>query len=157
EANASIVERARTHVGNLAHALKTPLSVIINEAATQDSDFARKVAEQAALMRGQISHHLDRARIAAQIRTVSGVTNVSQELSALQRALLKIYEARGLTLTVESASDLLFSGEKQDFEEMAGNLMDNACKWARSIVRVRAELVAFTAQSEEKRLQVVIE
>src|SRR5262249_17829022 len=76
EANASIVERARTHVGNLAHALKTPLSVIINEAATQDSDFARKVAEQAALMRGQISHHLDRARIAAQIRTVSGVTNV---------------------------------------------------------------------------------
>jgi signal transduction histidine kinase len=137
KANASVVERARTHVGNLAHALKTPLSVIMNEASSQDGEFAAKVSQQAAIMRQQISHYLDRARIAAQIRPVAGVTDVGAELAAISRALAKIYEARALTFDVECPNGVKFFGEKQDFDEMAGNLLDNACKWAKSSVSVR--------------------
>ncbi len=155
QANKSVVERARTHVGNLAHALKTPLSVIINEAASQNSDFAGKVSQQAALMRQQISHYLDRARIAAQIRPASGVTDVGAELNALSRALTKIYEARALSLEVDCPSGVRFFGEKQDFEEMAGNLMDNACKWARSSVVVKVETPA--PQVGERTFELIIE
>src|SRR5690348_1206609 len=66
DANREIVERARTHVGNLAHAIKTPLSVIVNEATAHRADpFADEVLEPADLMRDQVAHHLERARIAA--------------------------------------------------------------------------------------------
>ena len=157
EANKSVVERARTHVGNLAHALKTPLSVIINEAASQNTDFADKVAQQAALMKQQISHHLDRARIAAQIRPASGVTDVSVQLSALSRALQKIHEARALHFQVECPNGVRFFGEKQDFEEMAGNLMDNACKWARSSVLVKVQAPDGALPPGDRTFELIIE
>ncbi len=156
KANWSVVERARTHVGNLAHALKTPLSVIINEADSQNSEFSQKVAQQAALMRQQISHHLDRARIAAQIRPISGVTDVASGLNALSRALTKIYEGRegrALNLEIDCPYGVRFFGEKQDFDEMAGNLMDNACKWARSSVTVKVE----ACQGAARSFQLIIE
>jgi signal transduction histidine kinase len=152
EANQNVVERARTHVGNLAHALKTPLSVIMNEAASQEGEFAGKVSRQATIMRQQISHYLDRARIAAQIRPAVGVTDVGAELTAISRALKKIYEARSLTLEVECPGGVRFFGEKQDFDEMAGNLMDNACKWARSSVVVRVEQPAVARGERTFRL-----
>jgi signal transduction histidine kinase len=157
QANWSVVERARTHVGNLAHALKTPLSVIMNEAAGQQSEFAKKISQQAAIMRRQISHYLDRARIAAQIRPVSGVTDVGSELDALSRALTKIYESRGLNLQIECPNGVRFLGEKQDFNEMAGNLMDNACKWARSSIIVTVAPQEPISQQGEKTFQLVIE
>jgi signal transduction histidine kinase len=157
KANASIVERARTHVGNLAHALKTPLSVIVNEAASQSGDFAQKVAQQAEVMRQQISHHLDRARIAAQIRPISGVTDVSAGLSALSRALTKIYEERAIHLEIDCPPGVRFFGEKQDFDEMAGNLMDNACKWAKSSVSVKVEAPEWQAASPDRVFRLVIE
>ncbi len=157
EANISVVDRARTHVGNLAHALKTPLSVIINEAASQNTDFANKVAQQAQIMRQQITHYLDRARIAAQIRPASGVTDVGAELSALSRALTKIYEARALHLAVDCPNGVRFFGEKQDFEEMAGNLMDNACKWAKSSVVVKVEAPDAALSKTERTFQLIIE
>ncbi len=157
EANNSVVERARTHVGNLAHALKTPLSVIINEAASHNTDFAEKVAQQAALMRQQISHHLDRARIAAQIRPVGGAADVGVQLTALSRALQKIYEARGLRLQIECPGGVRFFGEKQDFEEMAGNLMDNACKWAKSTVSVTVQAPAAVAPHAARTFELIIE
>ncbi len=156
QANSDIVERARTHVGNLAHALKTPLSVITNEARSREDDFSRKVAAQASLMREQITHHLDRARIAAQIGAVGNVTDVSSELDALSRALKKIYEERSLTVTVDCPKDILFSGERQDFQEMAGNLMDNACKWASSRVNVCVTPLAPNG-SDARKIEVVIE
>jgi len=157
EANRSVVERARTHVGNLAHALKTPLSVIINEAASQNPDFAEKVAQQAALMKQQISHHLDRARIAAQIRPASGVTDVGFQLNALSRALQKIYEARALHFQIDCPNGVRFFGEKQDFEEMAGNLMDNACKWARSSVLVKVQAPDGALPQGDRTFQLIIE
>ncbi len=157
KANWGVVERARTHVGNLAHALKTPLSVIINEAASQNGEFAQKVAQQAAVMRQQISHHLDRASIAAQIRPISGVTDVSSGLVALSRALAKIYEGRALNLEIDCPGGVRFFGEKQDFDEMAGNLLDNACKWARSSVSVKVEMPRAPGVSAVRTFQLIIE
>jgi len=137
QSNREIVDRARTHVGNLAHALKTPLSVISNEARAHDGPLSSKVIEQAQIMRTQITHHLDRARVAARSSVIGDTTDVDGVLQALKRTVDRLYEERGLDVEVASISGLKFQGEKQDFEEMVGNLLDNACKWARS--RVRAE------------------
>ena len=139
QSNREIVDRARTHVGNLAHALKTPLSVISNEARTHKGPLSDKVVEQAEIMRTQITHHLDRARVAARSSVIGDITDVDQVLQALKRTLDRIYGDRGLDLIVEASTGLKFQGERQDFEEMVGNLLDNACKWAKSRVRADAK------------------
>jgi signal transduction histidine kinase len=137
EANREIVERARTHVGNLAHALKTPLSVIVNEATARGDDpLAVKVREQADLMRDQVAHHLERARLAARATVVGTVTEVGPVVTALARTMEKIHRDRGIAIDLEAPQDTRFRGEKQDLEEMVGNLVDNACKWAQSRVAV---------------------
>lgn len=138
QSNRDVVERARTHVGNLAHALKTPLSVISNEARIHDGPLSHKVVEQAELMRTQITHHLDRARVAARAGVIGDVTEVDAVLMALKRALDRIYGDKGIDIRVSVEPGLRFQGEKQDFEEMAGNLMDNASKWAKGAVAVSA-------------------
>ena len=131
DANREIVERARTHVGNLAHAIKTPLSVIVNEASARDADpFAAKVLEQADVMRDQVAHHLERARIAARLTVIGTVTEVAPAIEALRRTMEKIHRDRSIAIDVAADANAKFRGERQDFEEMAGNLVDNACKWA---------------------------
>ncbi len=140
DANREIVERARTHVGNLAHALKTPLSVIVNEAATRSDDpFAAKVTGQAHIMRDQIAHHLERARLAARLKVVGSITDVLPVVTALTRTMEKIYQSRGITIDLDAPAPVRFQGERQDLEEMIGNLVDNACKWAQ--MRVNVEVV----------------
>jgi signal transduction histidine kinase len=135
DANHAIVERARTHVGNLAHAIKTPLSVIVNEAAAHGRDpFALKVLEQADVMRDQVAHHLERARIAARLTIIGTVTEVAPVIEALRRTMEKIHRDRGIAIDVDASKQARFRGERQDLEEMAGNLVDNACKWAESRV-----------------------
>ena len=139
DANREIVERARTHVGNLAHAIKTPLSVIVNEAGAHGANpFAHKVMEQADVMRDQVAHHLERARIAARVTIVGTVTEVAPALEALQRTMEKIHRDRGIVIEVKADPKAKFRGERQDLEEMAGNLVDNACKWASSRVFIDA-------------------
>src|SRR5215468_2028894 len=140
DANREIVERARTHVGNLAHALKTPLSVVVNEAAGRDDPLAAKVTEQANIMRDQIARHLERARIAAGLKVVGGVTSVIPVVTALTRTMEKIHQGRGIAIDLDAPADVRFRGERQDLEEMVGNLVDNACKWAQ--MRVSVEVVA---------------
>jgi signal transduction histidine kinase len=142
EANREIVERARTHVGNLAHAIKTPLSVIVNEASTHAVDpFATKVLEQAGVMRDQVAHHLERARIAARLTIVGTVTEVAPAIEALCRTMEKIHRGRGIAIGAKTDAQAKFRGERQDLEEMVGNLIDNACKWAASqvFIEVRVE------------------
>ncbi|MBN9147580.1 MULTISPECIES: sensor histidine kinase [unclassified Nitrobacter] len=141
DANREIVERARTHVGNLAHAVKTPLSVIVNEANAHERDaFAAKVLEQAGVMRNQVAHHLERARIAARLTVVATVTDVAPVIEALRRTMEKIHRNRGVAIDIDASAAAKFRGERQDLEEMAGNLVDNACKWARSRVRIEASV-----------------
>ena len=140
EANREIVERARTHVGNLAHALKTPLSVIVNEASTRGDDpFGAKVSEQADIMRDQIARHLERARLAARLKVVGSITEVVPVVTALTRTMEKIYHRRGVAIDLDAPTPVRFRGERQDLEEMVGNLVDNACKWAQ--MRVSVEVV----------------
>lgn len=139
DSNREIVERARTHVGNLAHALKTPIAVLQNEAAQSREPLAAKVSEQIGIMRSQVEHHLNRARIAAQANVLGAVTPIEATLAALTRVMGKVHQERRLAIAVEVPGGLRFRGEKQDFEEMAGNLLDNACKWARSRVRISAK------------------
>lgn len=135
ESNFNIIERARTHVGNLAHALKTPLSVITNEVNSKDGTLAAKVSEQAEIMQNQISHHLDRARMAARVGVVGSLTEITPILEALKRALTRIHQDKEIEFELECPEDASFAGEKQDFEEITGNLLDNAFKWAASRVK----------------------
>lgn len=134
--NQDIVERARTQVGNLAHALKTPLAVIINEAREEKSSFGAKVAEQAQIMRDQVNYYLDRARVAARIGVIGRSTEIAPVVDALARALERINREKGIVITVTAAEGVRFQGERQDLEEMLGNLLDNACKWARREVSI---------------------
>lgn len=137
DSHREVVERSRTHVGNLAHALKTPLSVILNEARQADGPLAQKVAEQADAMQTHIAHHLDRAQIAAQRRVIGVVTPVEPVLESVVRAMQRLFEDKGIAIEVTSGSGFRFRGEKQDLLEILGNLLDNACKWAERNVRVK--------------------
>jgi len=145
QSNAEIVERARTQVGNLAHALKTPLSVLTNEAAGQGSALAAKVAEQTGLMRDQVNLYLDRARRAARAQGLGTVTEVKPVLEGLARTLERINRDKGISVSVDCPDGLKFRGERQDLEEMVGNLLDNACKWAAARAGVSARLAPATA------------
>ena len=140
DANREIVERARTHVGNLAHALKTPLSVMVNEAAGREDPLAAKVTEQANIMRDQIARHLERARLAARLKVVGSVTDIVPIVTALTRTMEKIHQGRGIAIDLDAPAEVRFRGERQDLEEMVGNLVDNACKWAQ--MRVSIEVAA---------------
>jgi signal transduction histidine kinase len=141
DTNREILDRARTQVGNLAHALKTPLSVIVNEADSGPGEVAAKVREQAAVMRDQVSYYLDRARAAALVGTLGVITDVEPVISGLVRTFAKIYGAKSLALEVAVPPGTRFRGERQDLEEMAGNLIDNACKWADSRVEIRVGII----------------
>jgi signal transduction histidine kinase len=137
DGNREVLERARTHVGNLAHALKTPLSVLTNEARTHKDSFGQTVSRVAEQMREQIDHHLARARMAASANVLGVNTPVAPVLARISRALERIHADRGLILSVDCPETTGFRGEAQDLEEVAGNLVDNACKWAASRVVLR--------------------
>jgi signal transduction histidine kinase len=136
DTNRDIVTRARTHVGNIAHALKTPISVLLNETAGRSDPATEKVREQVGIMREQVQHHLERARIAARVAVPGTLIEVAPVIDAVVRTMQKIYRERGLELGAKHEANVRFHGEQQDLEEMIGNLIDNACKWAKSRVAI---------------------
>jgi signal transduction histidine kinase len=137
-----VVGRARTHVSNLAHFLKTPLSVLAAEADAQPGPLADMVKRQVFSMRRQVDHYLSRARAAGSLDVLGNRTQLSTVMDDLSRVIARIHAARGVVIDAECDDGIYFRGERQDLEEMLGNLIDNACKWARARVRVRCEKAA---------------
>jgi signal transduction histidine kinase len=156
EANREIVERARTHVGNLAHALKTPISVMVNEArARGDDPLAAKVAEQTAIMQEQVTRHLERARIAARLTVVGTNTDVVPVVQAITRTMEKTHYGKDLAIELDVPAEARFRGERQDLEEMVGNLVDNAFKWASA--RVAIEVGLEQAEPARQIVRIVVD
>ncbi len=139
--NEKVVERARTQVGNLAHALKTPLSVLTNEAGNADSILANATREQASLMRAQVDRYLARARVAATSQVIGVRTEIEPILDRLARAMEKINMDTGVALATDIPEGLFLRGEQQDLEEIIGNLLENAYKWAQHEVLLSVERV----------------
>ncbi len=142
--NQEVVARARTQAGNLAHALKTPLSVLDQAAARPpsptDADLARLMREQLSVARRHIDWHLARARLAATQRLPGQRTEIAAALAGLVRVMGKVHADRHLQIQMAPVEPALcFAGEEQDLQEMLGNLLDNACKWARHLVTIHAE------------------
>jgi len=140
--NAEVVERARTQAGNLAHALKTPLSVLANAAnatGSEDGELARLVTTQVEIARKQVDYHLARAQAAATARMPGARTPLQPAIEGLVRTMQRIHAARNLEMVIHPlAPALAFRGEEHDLQEMLGNLIDNACKWAISRIEIRA-------------------
>ncbi|WP_184871269.1 ATP-binding protein [Mesorhizobium sangaii] len=135
ENNRRIVERSRTQVGNLAHSLKTPLAVLLNEGRALGGAKGQLIAEQAASMQKQVDHYLQRARVAAQRDSVVYRTPVAPLVQRMVRVLQKLNPQTNLSLTMP-ATEIVFAGEREDLEELLGNLLENAMKWAKSAVLV---------------------
>lgn len=151
--NAAVVERARTQAGNLAHALKTPLSVLANAAGkdSENKELARLVIEQIGMARRQVDYHLARAQAAATSRLPGVRTPLLPVIDGLARAMRSIHAERQLALMVrDMPASLCFRGEVQDLQEMLGNLLDNACKWA-------TRRVELAAQRDGDRLRITID
>ncbi len=149
--NQEVLERQRTHVGNLAHALKTPLSVMLSEASGQSSRLAEVVDRQARTMTQQVDHHLRRARAAARAGGPGERTPVAEVIDELARTLERMFRDKRVNVDWDCDDDLAFAGERQDLMEVVGNLAENACKWCTHEVRIRA------APAGERRLRLTVE
>jgi signal transduction histidine kinase len=130
-------EEARRHAGNLAHALKTPLTVITNAATADSPNLDATVIREAAAMRRQVDHHLARARAIGRRATSQARARVWDSLQAVQRAIDRLYE----NVTVDIAGDhqAQVRVERQDLDEMLGNLVENAAKYGGGRVFVTVE------------------
>jgi signal transduction histidine kinase len=134
--NKTIVDRAQTHVGNLAHALKTPIAVLRNEAEAAETTPSEIVAKQTDMMASQVDHHLRRARAAARGQAIGVRANMDPVIDGLVRTLPRIYRDKDLTIERKGDTGLIFRGHPRDLEDMIGNLMDNAAKWTGSRIDV---------------------
>jgi signal transduction histidine kinase len=120
-------EEARTHAGNLAHALKTPLTVVMNAATAQAPDLAETVIREAAVMRRQVDHHLARARAVGRRAAGQARASVGESVEAVLRAVTRLYEKTRFDLDGNRAA--LVAIERQDLDEILGNLIENAAKY----------------------------
>jgi signal transduction histidine kinase len=136
------VERAIAKAGDLAHGLKTPLAVLAQEAeraeAAGHDELAASINEQVERMRRQVDYHLAQARAAASGADPSARTAVIESVTALVRTMERLHAGRGLRIDVDAERDHHVRARREDLDEMLGNLLDNACKWARSRVVIRA-------------------
>lgn len=151
--NRAVVERARTHVGNLAHALKTPISVLLNESRAETGGLAELVRRQADGMARNVDHYLHRAQAAARAEAIGARCDAPPVLEDIVRTLERLYgRQKDLDIELEAEPGLTFRGERQDLEEMAGNVLENACKYGKSRVRIKA-----VSLPSRQRLEIQIE
>ncbi|EIZ85767.1 integral membrane sensor signal transduction histidine kinase [Methylobacterium sp. GXF4] len=136
--NAQNLERARGHVANLAHALKTPLATLSMALADRARDPDGALRLQVDDMDRRVRHHLRRARAAALSGSARGRTPLAPRVSDLRDALVRLYAEKGVVIDLAVPDALSVPCEGQDLDEMLGNLVDNACRWCRSRVRVVA-------------------
>jgi signal transduction histidine kinase len=134
------VRRALTKAGDLAHGLKTPLAVLSQEAQRAEAaghhELAATLNEQIARMRRQVEYHLAHARAAASGGTAGARCGVGASVAGLSRTMLRLHAERGLTLQADVPADHVVRVQREDLDEMLGNLLDNACKWARARVAI---------------------
>jgi signal transduction histidine kinase len=130
-------EEARRHAGNLAHALKTPLTVITNAATADSPDLDDTVIREATVMRRQVDHHLARARAIGRRASPHARTRAWESLEAVQRAVDRLHE--GVTIDIAGDHNAQVRVERQDLDEMLGNLVDNAAKYGGGRVFVTIE------------------
>ena len=130
-------EEARRHAGNLAHALKTPLTVITNAATARAPDLADTVCREALVMRRQVDHHLARARAIGRRASAQSRAVVWESLEAVQRAVDRLHE--GITVDIAGDHQAQVRVERQDLDEMLGNLVENAAKYGGGRVFVTVE------------------
>jgi signal transduction histidine kinase len=138
------VTRALAKAGDLAHGLKTPLAVLAQEAERAEAEGrperAALLREQVERMRRQIEYHLAHARASASRATLQARSELGPAVEGLMRTMGRLYAERGLSLEVAVAADQEVRVHREDLEEMVGNLLDNACKWARSRVAVESTI-----------------
>jgi signal transduction histidine kinase len=134
------VARAVAKAGDLAHGLKTPLAVLAHEAqqarAAGHEQLATEIDQQIDRMRRQIDYHLAHARSAASAASPSARASIAASAEGLVRALERLHTERDLRVEIDAPASYAFRGQREDLDEMLGNLLDNACKWARARVRL---------------------
>jgi signal transduction histidine kinase len=138
--NSAVLERARTQVGNLAHALKTPLSILRNEVNADEAHLRDAVRRESETMRRQVDHYLARARAAAAANVLSSRTEVLPRAMALVRTMVKLHASRGIAFDLDCPPGIAFRGETEDLDEILGNLLDNGGKWAKSRVAMMVRM-----------------
>jgi signal transduction histidine kinase len=137
ESNKRVMERARMQVGNLAHSLKTPIAVLLNDSSQMASPHAELVRGQAEVMQSQVQSYLNRARIAAQRESILARAEAEPVLQRLARVMRKLNPEKTFTLSV-NPKGLKFAVETQDLEETIGNLVENASRFAASKISINA-------------------
>lgn len=136
------VRRAVAKAGDLAHGLKTPLAILAHEAerarAAGQIEVAAMVTQQVDRMRRQVDYHLAHARAVASGAAPGARCSIRESAEGLTRALLRLYAERRIAIDVHVPPDLSVRVQREDLDEMLGNLLDNACKWGRSHVTIDA-------------------
>lgn len=150
--NEKQAEEARTHAGNLAHALKTPLTVVMNAATARAPDLGDTVIREAAIMRRQVDHHLARARAVGRRGSALARANVRESAEAVERATRRLYEH--VRFDIDGDSGAIVTVERQDLDEMLGNLIENAAKYGGGSVFVT---IRKPVESREGEVEIWIE
>jgi signal transduction histidine kinase len=136
------VQRALAKAGDLAHGLKTPLAVLAQEAdraeAAGQHETAAMISQQVERMRRQVEYHLVQARAAGSGDVPGARCLVLESVEGLTRTLQRLYAGRGLQIQADVSPEHHIRGQREDLEEMLGNLLDNACKWAKSTIRIQS-------------------
>lgn len=149
--NSAMVEQARTQAGNLAHALKTPLAILANSTYGDNSELARLVASQVQQAQQHVNHHLSRSRAMAIGHSQSVSSPVAPVIASLVNTMQHLYANKDIAIWVNTLPDSwFFGGTSADLQEILGNVLENAYKWAKTNIWITVDL-------QDKKLLVSIE